>query len=368
VLKAIAYLEELLANPRRILMLVKEDAGELRAKYADPRRTEIKEQEVIEFSEEDLIPHQRVVVTLSNRGFVKRVPSQFYRAQHRGGQGIQAHPTREEDAVRLLVVADTHDRLFFFTNRGKVFSLKCHEIPDSSRTGKGTAVVNLFPVVEGERVTSMVVVTDFKQGDYLLMATCCGEVKKTAVERFAQVRSSGLIAMDLEEGDELVSAHLANGQDDIVLVTRKGQSIRFTVSELRASSRTSGGVRGIRLLGDDRVVSMGVVYPEAYLLIVTTRGFGKLTPIGEYPRQHRAGNGVRTFKVVEKTGQVIDAKLVSRSQQLMIISADGIITRTMVREKDPDKGGISIQGRSTQGVTLMRMKGDDTVVAIASFG
>ena len=368
VLKNIAYLEELLANPKRILMLVKEDAGELRAKYADPRRTEIKEQEVIEFSEEDLIPHQRVVVTLSNRGFVKRVPSLSYRAQHRGGHGIQAHPTREEDAVRLLVVADTHDRLFFFTNRGKVFSLKCHEIPDSSRTGKGTAVVNLFPVTEGERVTAVVVVTDFKQGDYLLMATCCGEVKKTAVERFAQVRSSGLIAMDLEESDELVSAHLANGQDDIVLVTRKGQSIRFTVSELRASSRTSGGVRGIRLLGDDRVVSMGVVYPEAYLLIVTTRGFGKLTPIGDYPRQHRSGGGVRTFKVVEKTGQVIDAKLVSRSQQLMIISADGIITRTMVREEDPDKGGISIQGRSTQGVTLMRMRGDDTVVAIASFG
>ena len=368
VLKTIAYLEELLANPRRILMLVKEDVGELRAKYADPRRTEIKEQEVIEFSEEDLIPHQRVVVTLSNRGFVKRVLSLSYRAQHRGGQGIQAHPTREEDAVRLLVVADTHDRLFFFTNRGKVFSLKCHEIPDSSRTGKGTAVVNLFPVVEGERVTSMVVVTDFKQGDYLLMATCCGEVKKTAVEKFAQVRSSGLIAMDLEEGDELVSANLANGQDDIVVVTRKGQSIRFTVTELRASSRTSGGVRGIRLLGDDRVVSMGVVYPEAYLLIVTTRGFGKLTPVGEYPRQHRGGGGVRTFKVVEKTGQVIDAKLISRSQQLMIISADGIITRTMVREKDPDKGGISVQGRNTQGVTLMRMKGDDTVVAIASFG
>ena len=368
VLKSIAYLEELLANPRRILILVKEDAAELRAKYANPRRTEIKEQEVIEFSEEDLIPHQRVVVTLSNRGFVKRVLSQVYRAQHRGGHGIQAHPTREADAVRLLVVADTHDRLFFFTNRGKVFSLKCHEIPDSSRTGKGTAVVNLFPVVEGERVTAMVAVTDFKQGDYLLMATCCGEVKKTAVERFAQVRSSGLIAMDLEESDELVSVHLANGQDDIVLVTRKGQSIRFTVSELRASSRTSGGVRGIRLLGDDRVVSMGVVYPEAYLLIVTTRGFGKLTSIGEYPRQHRAGGGVKTFKVVEKTGQVIDAKLVSRSQQLMIISADGIITRTMVREEDPEKGGISIQGRSTQGVTLMRMRGDDMVVAIASFG
>ncbi|MFO8144099.1 MAG: DNA gyrase subunit A [Dehalococcoidales bacterium] len=367
VLKTISYLEELLASPKRILMLVKEEMGELKDKYADPRRTEIKDQEVIEFSEEDLIPHQNVVVTLSKRGFVKRVPSQSYRAQHRGGQGIQGHPTREEDIVRLLVVADTHDRLFFFTNRGKVFSLKCHEVPDSSRSGKGTAVINLFPVSEGEVVTAMVVVSAFKPGDYLIMATRCGEVKKTAVERFAQVRSSGLIAMDLEEGDELVSARLAGAGDDIILVTRDGQSIRFPVTELRSSSRTSGGVRGMRLLGGDWVVSMDVVYPEAYLLVVTRRGFGKLTPITDYPRQHRAGSGVRTFKTVEKTGKIVAAKLVSRSQQLMIISSKGIITRTAVRNEDPERGGISIQGRNTQGVTLMRMKGDDTVVAIAAF-
>jgi len=275
--------------------------------------------------------------------------------------------TREKDAVRLLAVADTHDRLYFFTNRGKVFCLKCYEIPaDSSRTGKGMAVVNLFPVAEGERVTAMVAVSGFKQGDYLLMATCGGEVKKTAVEHFTQVRSSGLIAMDLAEGDELVSAHLASDQDDIVLVTKAGQSIRFTVSELRASSRTSGGVRGIRLSPDDKVVSMGIVYPESFLLIVTTNGFGKLTPIGDYPQQHRAGSGVRTFKVTGKTGEVIDAKLVSRSQQLMIISADGIITRTLVREKDP-RQGITIQGRGTQGVRLMRLGDGDTVVAIACF-
>jgi len=367
VVKNIAYLEDLLANPRRILMLVKEGVGQLKSKYADPRRTEIKEQGIIEFSEEDLIPHQRVVVTLSNRGFVKRVPSQVYKVQHRGGKGIIGMVTREKDAVRLLVVADTHDRLFFFTNRGKVFCLKCHEIPaDSSRTGKGTAVVNLFPVAEGERVTAMVAVSGFKQDDYLLMATCGGEVKKTAVEHFTQVRSSGLIAMDLAEGDELCAAQLASDQDDIVLVTKAGQSIRFTVSELRASSRTSGGVRGIRLSPGDRVVSMGIVYPESLLLIVTTSGFGKLTPIGDYPRQHRAGSGVMTFKVTEKTGEVIDAKLVSKSEQLMIISADGIITRTLVREKDP-RQGITIQGRRTQGVRLMRLGDGDKVVAIACF-
>ncbi len=366
-LKNIAYLEDLLSNPRRILMLVRTEVDELKSKYADPRRTEIQEQGVIEFSEEDLVPHQRVVVTLSDRGFVKRVPSQVYRVQHRGGKGIIGMVTREKDAVRLLVVADTHDKLYFFTNRGKVFCLKCYEIPpDSSRTGKGTAVVNLFPVIEGERVTAMVAVSDFKRGDYLVMATCGGEVKKTAVERFTQVRSSGLIAMDLDESDELCAAQLANNQDDIVLITKKGQSIRFTVAELRASSRTSGGVRGIRLSPGDRVVSMDVAYPDRFLLIVSNNGYGKLTPIGDYPQQHRAGSGVRTFKVCEKTGEVIDAKLVSKSQQLMIISAEGIITRTLVRGKDPRKG-IAIQGRSTQGVRLMRLARGDAVVAIACF-
>jgi len=367
VIKNIAYLEELLASPKRILSLVKEEVAELRSKYADPRRTEIQEQGVIEFSEEDLIPHQIMVVTLSKRGFVKRVPSQAYRVQHRGGKGIIGMVTREQDAVRLLVVADTHDRLYFFTNRGRVFCLKCHEIPaDISRTGKGTAVVNLFPVLEQERVTAMVAVSDFKRGDYLIMATCGGEVKKTAVQSFLQVRSSGLIAMDLEEGDELYSASLASDQDDMVLVTRKGQSIRFLVSELRASLRTSGGVRGIRLASDDRVVSMGVAYPDNFLLVVTTSGYGKLTTVDAYPRQHRAGSGVKTFKVVEKTGEVVDAKLVSKAHQLMLISAEGIITRTLVREKGPGQG-ISIQGRSTQGVRLMRLGDGDRVVAIACF-
>lgn len=365
--KRIAYLEDLLASPRRILMLVKEEVGELKSRYADPRRTEIHEQGVIEFSEEDLIPHQRVVVTLSKRGFVKRVPSKVYRVQHRGGKGIIGMVTREQDAVRLLAVADTHDRLYFFTNRGRVFCVKCHEIPaDSSRLGKGTAVVNLFPVTEGERVTAMVAVSNLKAGDYLVMATCGGEVKKTAVESFTKVRSSGLIAMDLAPGDELCAANLVSDRDDVILVTKKGQSIRFPVSELRTSLRTSGGVRGIRLASDDRVVSMGAVSPDAFLLIATTNGFGKLTPIDSYPRQHRAGSGVRTFRVIEKTGPVVDAKVVSKTHQLMIISADGIITRTLVREKGRGQG-IAIQGRSTQGVRLMRLGDGDEVAAIACF-
>jgi len=367
VVRTIAYLEDLLANPRRILVLIKEEVGELKSKYSNPRRTEISEEEAVDFHEEDLIPHQRVVVTLSNRGFVKRVPSRSYKPQHRGGRGIIGMVVREKDAVRLLVVADNHDNMLFFTNRGKVFCIKCYEIPaDSSRVAKGTAVINLFPVTGDEKVTAMVAVADFTSHTYLLMATGRGEIKKTVVGSFASVRSSGLIAMDLEKGDELVAAHLATDQDDVILVTQKGQSIRFAVSKLRASLRTSGGVRSIHLAPDDQVVSMDIAYPEAFLLTVTTGGFGKLTPVGSYPRQHRAGSGVRTFKLTEKTGEVADAKLVSQSDQLMIISAEGIVIDTPVREKDP-KQGIAIQGRGTQGVRLMRLDPGDRVVAIACF-
>ncbi len=365
--KTIAYLEGLLASPKRILLLIKDEVDELKAKHGDPRRTEIREQGVIEFNEEDLIPHQGVVITLSARGFIKRVPSLTYGPQHRGGKGVIGMITREEDAVRLLAVADTHDDLLFFTNRGRVFRIKCYEIPgDSTRRGKGTAVVNLFPIAEGERVTAMVVVSGFKTSDCLVMATGQGEVKKTAMQHFASVRSSGLIAMDLAKGDELVKAHICTAGDDMVLVTKQGQAIRFAVSELRASSRTSGGVRGIRLAPSDRVISMDIAHPDALLLAVTMGGYGKLTAIDEYPRQHRAGGGVRTFKTTDKTGEVVAAGLVSRSQQLMIISAEGNVICTPLQEKRQEYR-IPVQKRSTQGVRLMKLAQGDKVVAITCF-
>ncbi|HEX78801.1 MAG TPA: DNA gyrase subunit A, partial [Dehalococcoidia bacterium] len=367
VLKTIAYLEELLSNPRRMLLLIKQEVAELKGRFDDSRRTEISLQEVLDFNEEDLIPHQRMVVSLSERGFVKRVPSKAYTLQHRGGKGIIGMVTREQDAVRFLVVADTHDNLLFFTNRGKVFSLKCHELPaDTSRIAKGMAVVNLFPIAEGERVTAVVGVSEFKKGSYLLMATANGEIKKTLVESFSSVRSSGLIAMDLAGGDNLVAACLAGDEDYIFVVTQQGQSIRFPVSELRTSLRASGGVRGVKLGKRDRVVSMDVAPTDAYVLVVTVGGHGKLTPVADYPRQHRAGSGVRTFKVAEKTGEVAAARVVTKNQHLMIISANGIITCTPVTEDDPRKG-ITIQGRSTQGVRLMRLEEGDSVVAIAAF-
>jgi DNA gyrase subunit A len=275
--------------------------------------------------------------------------------------------TREQDAVRFLAVADTHDVLLFFTERGKVFSLKCYELPaDSSRIAKGLAVINLFPIAEGEKVTAMVTVNEFTSGGYMLMATKKGEVKKTNIESFSSVRSSGLIAMDLEKGDSLIEARLAMEKNDIILVTRKGQSIRFPVTELRTSLRASGGVRAISLGKDDIVIGMDITQPDAFVLVITTGGYGKLTPVTDYPRQHRAGSGVRTFKTTEQTGLVATTRVVTQNQQVMIISANGIITRTPVKEKDPRKG-ITIQGRSTQGVRLMRLETGDSIVAIAAF-
>ncbi len=367
VVRTIAYLEDLLANPKRILLLAKEELSQLKSRFDDPRRTEISLQEALGFSEEDLIPHQRMVVTLSERGFVKRVPSRAYVIQHRGGKGIIGMITREQDAVRFLVVADTHDTLFFFTDRGRVFSLKCHELPaDSSRIAKGMALINLFPIPENEKVTAVIAASELASGGYLLMATRLGEIKKTSVKNFSSVRSSGLIAMDLSRSDSLVAATLATEQDDVILVTGQGQSVRFPVSELRTSLRASGGVRAVRLAKDDRVISCDVAQPDAFLVVITLGGYGKITPIKGYPRQHRAGSGVRTFKTTEKTGLVVAARVVIQSQQLMIISADGMITRTPVKEQDPRRG-ITVQGRSTQGVKLMNLTSGDSIVAIASF-
>jgi DNA gyrase subunit A len=365
--KTIAYLEDLLANPRRILVLIKEEVADLKSKYGDKRRTDIIEQGVLDFTEEDLIPHERVVVTLSSRGFIKRISSKTYPTQHRGGVGRIGQVTREEDAVMLLTVADTHDDLFFFTDRGKVFYLKCHEIPaGSTRTSKGLAIINLLSIVEGERVTAMVATTGLMPGTYMVMATKLGEVKKTAVDRFATMRSSGLIAMDFAPRDELVSVCLATDKDEVIMVTLRGQSICFPVASLRAASRTSGGVRGIKLAKGDSVISMDRVDPSSYLLVISAGGYGKVTPLDKYPRQHRAGSGVRTFKIVEKTGDVTAARVVNEKQQVMLISAEGMMTRTPIKEKDP-RQGISTQGRSTQGVRVMTLDEGDRLVAITAF-
>ena len=362
--KTIDDLEDLLANRHRIYGLVKEETKGIGAKYGNARATEITGQESTGFSEEDLIAHQDMVVTLSDRGFVKRVPAQAYALQHRGGRGIIGMSTREEDAVRFLLTADTHDAMLFFTNKGRVFSIKCHEIPlDISRISKGIAVVNLFPINPAEKVTAVVPVKTFKPGTFLIMATSMGEAKKVAVDAFSSVRSSGLLAMDLSKNDSLIGATMGTDDNEVIMVSKDGQSIRFPVNELRDSLRASGGVDGFKLGEKDQVVSLDVVNPKGYLLVVTSGGYGKITALEEYPVQHRAGSGVITFTVTDKTGPVVAATSVDEYSEVMLVSSNGIITRTPVKEEDPRKG-ITTQGRATQGVRLMKLDEGDSLVGL----
>ena len=358
-LKTMAYLEDLLANPKKIDFLIKEEIRELKAKHNDPRRTEISDQELADFSVEDLIPQQPMVVTLSKRGYIKRVATDAYRQQHRGGKGSVGMATREEDTVRQLVIASTHHNLLFFTDRGRVFRLKCYDIPrESSRMARGIPIVNLIAIDGKEKVTDVLVIPSFTEDRFLVAATRKGEVKKTGLAEFSSVRSSGLIAMNLEQGDELVAARVTTADDHVVLVTDNGQSIRFSVASLRAASRTSGGVRGIRLAPGDGVIGMEVADPEAQLFVISSNGFGKRTPFNLYGRQGRGGGGIRSFKVVPKTGKVVAALLVRPSQALMIISAKGIVIRTPV-------DGIPMRGRATQGVSVMKVEPGDRVVSVS---
>lgn len=359
VVKNIAYLEDLLANPKKILFVIQQDVKELKSKYGDPRRTLVLEEEVTEFREEDLIPHQAVVITLSNQGYIKRIPSATYRLQHRGGKGVIGMTTRETDAVRHLLVSDTHDNLLLFTNRGKVYRVKCYDIPqDSSRATKGTALANLVSIDPKEQVTAVLPVTNFDTESLLLMVTSKGQIKKTPLEEFASVRSSGLIAISLKGQEDLVAASLVTKSDEVLLISQKGKAIRFAISKIRETSRTSGGVHGLKIAFDDRVISMDVVFGDAYLLTVTENGFGKLTPVRNFPTQNRGGKGIRAHNVNDRTGNVVAAKCVSLSQHLAIVSAEGNILRTPV-------DGISIRHRNSQGVYLMRLNERDKVVSIA---
>lgn len=362
VVQKIAYLEDLLANPRKIKFLIKEEVKQLKSKYGDSRHTQISDQETTEFGLEELIPHQEVVVTLSRRGYIKRVPVTRYRLQHRGGRGTTGMVTREADAVRHLVIADTHDSLLFFTNRGRVFHLKCHELPrGTSRSAKGIPLINLISIDQQERVTAVVAVASFTQEDFMVMATRLGEIKKTNIQEFASVRSNGLIAMGLEQDDELISAGLTQAQDEVILVTQGARAIKFAVTNLRSASRTSGGVRGIKTSPGNQVIGMDIVSPDSYLLVVSTNGFGKLTPLREYPIHGRGGLGIKTFKTTAKTGDLVAARVVRLSQELMIISEAGMVIRMPLEN-------LSSKHRITQGASVMGMKKGDSVVAIACLG
>ena len=357
IIKQIGYLEDLLANPRKIDYLIRDDAQEVKKRFGDDRRTQIMDREPEEFSEEDLVAHQEVVVTLSTSGYVKRLPLDTYRAQHRGGRGITGMKTREDDAVRHLLVADTHDDLLFFTDRGRCFQIKTYELPDATRTARGIPLINVVSVDQREWVTAVVRLPKDLARDYLVMGTKLGEVKKTPLKYFANVRRGGLNAMDLEPDDELVSVKQASDDDHALIVTGLGKSLRFSVGGLRSASRQSGGVRGVKLAKGDRVVALEIVKPNEAMLVITSQGFGKRTPVEEYPLQGRGGQGVFTFKTNAKTGNLVSSRMVNPSQELMLISEGGIVLRTPVER-------ISLQGRPTQGVTLMDTEEGDAVAAV----
>ena len=360
VLKNIDYYYMLLADINEIRKLIKADLQELKEKYGDARRTEIVEGEAGEFKDEDLIRNEEVVVTLTEKGYIKRLPSSTYRAQRRGGRGITGMATREDDTVRHLLVTHNHDALLFFTDRGRVFRLRVFELPDVSRTAKGEHIINLISIEQRERVTAMVYVPKGVSRDYMIVATKKGEVKKTAMDEFEVVRRSGLIAMNLEDDDELIGAKLAHADDDVLMISAKGKAIRFTVAELRSASRTSGGVRGIRLAKGDRVVSLNLAPKVGELLVVNENGYGKRTSIEEYPTQSRGGGGVITSKVTKKTGLVATGRVIAeKDNDLMIISAGGVVIRT-------DVSAIHVAGRATQGVRLMNLGEGDCVVAVAT--
>ncbi len=367
VIKNISYLEDLLANPRKVLSLIAQDVKELKSKYGDPRRTEVREEEIVEFRKEDLIPHGEMVVTLTDRGFIKRIPITSYRLQHRGGKGVMAMMTREADTVNRILVADTHDNLLFFTSSGKVYTLKCYGIPeDSSRTTKGIALVNLLPVSLQDEVTALLAPPMSLQVEgvaipshlFLLMATKNGVIKKTPFSGFTRIKRNGLIAMGLRNEDKLVSARIVTDEDEVILMSQNGQAVRFRVKDLRTASRSSGGVRGIRLTSD-QVIGMDVIFPDAYVLAVTENGFGKLTPIKNYPVHKRGGKGVRTYRVSSKTGKVTMSKLVSSQGSLVMLSAKGNVVCIPMEQ-------VSIQGRNSQGVHLMGLSEGDSVVSLTT--
>jgi DNA gyrase subunit A len=357
-IKRINYLEDLLANPRKIDLLIRDDMAEIKEQYGDDRKTQIIETGAEDIAEEDLIAHQEVVVTLSSRGYVKRLPLETYRLQRRGGKGITGMVTREEDAVSRLIVCDTHDSVLFFTERGRVFQSRAWDLPDAKRQAKGIPLVNVIECEPGEQVTALVTIRDYDK-DFMVMATASGEVKKTPLADFKEVRRNGKIAMDLEKGDEFIAAKLVHENDEIVLITSNGQAIRFPVSVLRSASRTSGGVRGIKLEKGGKVVSLEVVTPGHELFSITENGFGKRTPFDEYRVTNRGGQGVRNYQITPKTGKVIASRTVNQAMELIVISEDGIVIRTRM-------DSIRMTGRAAQGVSVINVAQGDKVASLAT--
>ncbi|OGN98947.1 MAG: DNA gyrase subunit A [Chloroflexi bacterium RBG_13_50_21] len=359
-LERIAYLEDLLASQQKVLELIKSDLGELTQRYTDPRRTRIAHEAREEFREEDLVVDEAVLISLTQRGYIKRVAAKSFKLQSRGGRGVTGHTTKGEDEVLYLFPARTLDTILFFSDKGKVYSEKAYQIPDADRAAKGIPIVNVLSMANGESITAAVAVPDFVAAEYCTMATRNGKVKRVELAEFSSVRPSGLIAINLEEGDELGWARLTDGEDEIILVTELGQALRFNEASVRSMGRAASGVMGIGLARGDHVASMEVVESGGELLVVSSAGYGKCTPLSEYPPKGRATGGVRTIdpKSLKSIGNIAAARVVQPVDELTIISAGGVVLRTRVKE-------IKHGGRTAKCDVLISLEGEDYVASLA---
>ena len=358
-MKKIAYYKSLLADEVLLMGVIKDELTEIRDKYGDERRTQIVRDEG-EFDEEDLVEEENVTITFTHLGYIKRVPADTYKAQKRGGKGITGVTTRDNDFVKDLVMTSTHDNLMFFTNTGKAHKIKAYEIPEATRTARGTPAINFLNLLQRERITAVIPVKEFSEDKYLIAITKNGLIKKTALNEFDTKRTTGLIAINLKDEDELIAIKQSTGSNNIIIVTKKGKCISFSEKDVRPMGRIASGVRAIKLDKDDEVVSMELVEPEQQLMVVTENGFGKRTPVEEYKIQVRGGKGLLTYDKAKfsKTGALIGAMVVDESDEILMINSDGIIIRIRASE-------VSILGRATQGVKIMKVDEGSKIVAIA---
>lgn len=352
-LARIAELREILANEHLVLQIINDELQEIKERFADERRTEITvgEDSILD---EDLIPREEVIITISHTGYIKRLPANTYRSQKRGGRGVVGMDTKSEDFVEHLFVTNSHHYLMFFTDKGKAYRLKAYEIPELSRTARGTPIINLIQIEQGESINAVIPVENFDSDNFLFFATRQGVVKKTPLEDYVNIRKGGLIAINLREDDSLIDVKLTDGQQEIIMGTAQGMSIRFKESDVRSMGRSATGVKGITLDDNDEVIGMDVVDQELDILIVTTKGYGKRTPASDYRSQTRGGKGIKTINITEKNGPVVALKVVKSEEDLMIITASGTIIRTSME-------GISTMGRYAQGVKLINIREDDSV-------
>ena len=357
IMQYIEYLNSILADEMKLLGVIKEELIEIKSKYNDERRTEI-QKVVNEIDIEDLIQEEDVVITLTNSGYIKRISADTYSAQRRGGRGIQAMTTKEDDFVENVLITSTHSDVLFFTNKGRVYKKRAYEIPDAGRTAKGTNIINLIPIEQDERIETVLTIADEIREGYLFMATKKGLVKKTHLSEFKNLRKNGLIAISLREGDELLKVKVTRGDADIVIVSEHGNAIKFNEQDVRAMGRTAAGVKSMNLRDDDIAVCMDIAVDDEDLLVISENGFGKRTPLVEYKRQNRGGVGLITYKISEKTGKVVGATVCKAEDELMLINTSGVAIRINVSD-------VSVTSRATMGVRLMRTSDEERIAAIA---